>query len=34
MMAYGEKDFDSISFRNIIKKYEEARLVNEDIDME
>lgn len=34
MMAYGEKDFDSISFRNIIKKYEEARLVNEDIYME
>lgn len=33
-MAYGEKDFDSIQFRNIIKKYEEAQLVNKDIYME
>lgn len=30
-MANGEKDFDSLRFRNIIKRYEEAQLVNEDI---
>ena len=33
-MANGEKDFDSLRFRNIIKRYEEAQLVNEDIYME